>query len=361
MKYIKVAVPRPLDGLFDYEHSEEDLGDVHVGDWVQVPLGRSQVVGIVLEVSSQKPELEKKIQLKKTIQKISEDLSLPEEVIRLCRFAAEYYQYPIGEAFFAAMPPAPTKDLKTRKSKENKIETKPIQLNEEQAVVVQIVLKNIFQNNKTAFLLEGVTGSGKTEVYIEIVKSILNTQKSVLILVPEIALTVQLKQRFEQALGEPVTLWHSALADGLKQVQWKKIKSGEIKVVIGARSAIFAPLKNLGLIVVDEEHDQTYKQEERFRYQARDLALYRAHQQKAPIILGSATPSLESLQKVEDGKLVHLQIKKRFSGQVLPEIKLISLSQEQQVIHEKVKTPFAEKTIQIMNDVLKRANKLLFF
>ena len=182
-----------------------------------------------------------------------------------------------------------------------------------------------------------------------------------MILVPEIALTSQLKHRFESSLGHSVALWHSALAEGLRQVQWKKIKSGEIKVVIGARSALFAPMKQLGLIVVDEEHDQTYKQEERFRYQARDLAVYRAHLQKIPVILGSATPSLESIQRVRDGRYVHLKLNKRFSGQLLPEIKLISLSEENQVIHEKVKTPFAEKTIQIMQETIDRGEQVIVF
>jgi primosomal protein N' (replication factor Y) len=315
----------------------------------------------VVEFSEEKPNLPEGVQLKSVFKKIPNEFSLPPELIQLCRFGAEYYQYPIGEAFFSAMPPSPEEELGTRKLKTDQLKPKEIKLNEEQQIVANTIEEKLSSGASPVFLLEGITGSGKSEVYIEIAKKRLCEGKSVLILVPEIALTSQLKSRFENSLGHSVALWHSALAEGLRQVQWKKIKSGEIKVVIGARSALFAPMNNLGMIVVDEEHDQTYKQEERFRYQARDLAVYRAHLQKIPVILGSATPSLESIQRVRDGRYVHLKLNKRFSGQLLPEIKLISLSEENQVIHEKVKTPFAEKTIQIMQETIARGEQVIVF
>ena len=359
--YLKVAIPRPLDRLFDYEYSNTDHGEITPGDWVVVPFGRSKLVGCVVELVSEKPKLPEGVELKAVIEKISPEFSLPSELVQLCKFGSEYYQYPIGEAFFSAQPPSPEKELGTRKIKLETMTAKEIHLNDEQLAVAAAVEEKIASSINPVFLLEGVTGSGKTEVYIEIAKKRLAQGKSVLILVPEIALTAQLKNRFENSLGHPVALWHSALAAGLRQVQWKKIKSGEIKVVIGARSALFAPMKELGLIVVDEEHDQTYKQEERFRYQARDLAVYRGHLQKIPVILGSATPSLESIQRVRDGRYVHLKINRRFSGQLLPEIKLISLSEEALVIHEKVKTPFAEKTIQIMQETLDRGEQVIVF
>jgi primosomal protein N' (replication factor Y) len=359
--YLKVAIPRPLDRLFDYEYSVEKHGTISVGDWVVVPFGRSKLVGCVVEMSDQIPRLPDEVVLKSVINKINNEFSLPTELVQVCKFGAEYYQYPIGEAFFSAQPPSPEKELGTRKIKVEEMSAKKIHLNEEQSQVVNTIEEKIKNNGHPVFLLEGITGSGKSEVYIEIAKKRLSEGKSVLILVPEIALTSQLKSRFENSLGHPVALWHSALAEGLRQVQWKKIKTGEIKVVIGARSAVFAPMKDLGLVVVDEEHDQTYKQEERFRYQARDLAVYRAHLQKIPVILGSATPSFESIQRVRDGRYVHLKITRRFSGQFLPEIKLISLSDEQLVVNEKVKTPFAEKTVQIMQETIDRGEQVIVF
>lgn len=361
MKFLKIAIPRPLDRLFDYGYPDEELGSVHVGDWVSVPFGRSKLIGCVLEISDEKPVLPEGVELKSVFARIPETFSLTPEVVQLCKFGAEFYQYPVGEAFFSAMPPSPEKDLSTRKQKDSPIEAKHIHLNDEQLVAVNVVEQKWKEGLHPVFLLEGVTGSGKSEVYIELAKRRLAEGKSVLILVPEIALTAQLRDRFEKSIGEPVALWHSALAEGLRQVQWKKIKSGELRVVIGARSAVFAPMKDLGLIIVDEEHDQTYKQEERFRYQARDLAVYRGHHQKVPVVLGSATPSLESVQRVKEGRYIQLSLTKRFSGQLLPEIQLIHLNEEQMVVHEKVKTPFAERTIQIMQETIQRGEQIIVY
>ena len=359
--FLKVAIPRPLEGLFDYSCPIDEHGEVRPGDWVLVPFGRSKLIGCVIEVTHEHPVLPEGVELKSVIQKISSDYSLPVEIVKLCKFGSEYYQYPIGEAFFSASPPSPEKDLTTRKQKDSKFTAKNIVLNEEQQTAVNEVELKTRVGESPVFLLEGITGSGKSEVYIELAKKKLAEGQSVLSLVPEIALTAQLKDRFEKSLGEPVALWHSALAEGLRQVQWKKIKQGELRVVIGARSAVFAPMHRLGLVIVDEEHDQTFKQEERFRYQARDLAVYRGHLQKVPVILGSATPSLETIQRVKEGRYHHLQLKKRYSGQLLPEIQLIHLNEELLVVHEKIKTPFAERTVQLMQETLDRGEQIIVY
>ena len=359
--FIKVAIPRPLESWFDYEYDEAELGKVCVGDLVQVPFGRVKLIACVMEVSLEKPTLPEKIKLKKAILKIDSEFSMTDDVFKLCKFGSEYYQYPIGEAFFVAMAPKPEKFLSTRAEKTHDAPPFEKKLNAEQALALQTIEEEVSKNSTTVFLLEGITGSGKTEVYIEYAKKILETGKSVLILVPEIALTAQLKDRFEAALGHKIALWHSALADGLRQTQWRRVKKGEIKVVVGARSAIFAPFHDLGLIVVDEEHDQTYKQEERFRYQARDLAIYRARILKIPIILGSATPSLETIQRVREGKYFQLHLKNRYSTRSLPQIKLISLAEEPLIIHEKIKTPLAEVTIRQMQAAIDRGEQVMVF
>jgi primosomal protein N' (replication factor Y) len=359
--FIKVAIPRPLESLFDYEYPEATLGPIAIGDLVEVSFGRGKAIAVVMECSQTRPELPEKIKLKKVTRKIDSEFSITSDIFKLCQFGAEYYQYPIGEAFFVALPPKPEKKLGTRKEKPFAGEAVDKSLNEEQTTAYQSLVVQTAQKSDSIFLLEGVTGSGKTEVYIEFAKQILKSGKSVLILVPEIALTAQLKDRFEEALGYKIALWHSALADGLRQTQWLRVKEGDIKVVVGARSAVFAPFQDLGLIVVDEEHDQTYKQEERFRYQARDLAIYRSKLLKIPVILGSATPSIESIQRVREGRYQHLVMKNRYSTRPLPQIHLISLIDEPLIINHQIKTPIAEKTVRMMQAAIDRGEQVMVF
>ncbi len=360
--FVRVAIPRPLEKLFDYEYPEEKLGPVQVGDLLRVPFGRSRLNAIVVEVLSEAPALPAGIEMKSVTEKLNEDFKMPLEILNVCRFASEYYQYPLGEAFFAALPPKPETALKTPHKKVKTFDlTRTIKLSEKQTHVLNTFVEKRRLKRDEVFLLEGITGSGKTEVYIEAARKILDEGKSVLILVPEIALTAQLKDRFEAGLHQEIALFHSAISDGLRQVQWLKARRGEIRVVIGARSAIFAPLQDLGLIVIDEEHDPTYKQEERFRYQARDLALYRARQLKIPVILGSATPSLETLYRVKEGKAVHLELKERFSKNPLPTIHLVSLAEEPQVGVGTLKTPIAESVVRVMQETLDRGEQILVF
>jgi primosomal protein N' (replication factor Y) len=362
--YVKVAIPRPIDSYFDYEYDEVTHGEIHAGDWVRVPFGRTKLNACVMAVSDEKPVLPGGIQIKAVMDRLLPDFRIPEEVLRLCRFGSEYYQYPLGEALFAASPPKLEKRLGMRAEKGDADTESPRrirQLNEEQASALERFQGWVHEKADPVVLLEGVTGSGKTEVYIEAARKVLSEGKSVLILVPEISLTAQLRERFRSSLEERIALWHSALPDGLRQNQWLQVKSGEIRVVIGARSAVFAPLRDLGLIVVDEEHDATYKQEERFRYQARDLALFRGKQNRIPVLLGSATPSLETLQRVKEGKAGHLILKSRHSKSALPTIHLVSLLDENPIGAGTVRTPLAETTIRAMQQTLDRDEQVMIF
>ncbi|MFC3932767.1 primosomal protein N' [Streptococcus dentapri] len=168
-----------------------------------------------------------------------------------------------------------------------------LNLNEEQAHAVETITADIGKANKP-YLLEGITGSGKTEVYLHIIDRVLKMGKTAIVLVPEISLTPQMTNRFISRFGEQVAIMHSGLSNGEKYDEWRKIKSGKAKVVVGARSAIFSPLENIGAIIIDEEHEASYKQESNPRYHARDVALLRAQYHKAALVLGSATPSIES-------------------------------------------------------------------
>ncbi len=203
-------------------------------------------------------------------------------------------------------------------------------LNEEQEVALKRILEAA-QEQAKPFLLAGVTGSGKTEVYLQAADAVLRTGKTVIILVPEIALTPQTVRRFKSRFDQynhPVAVLHSDLSAGERHDEWKRLRAGDAVVAIGARSAVFAPLENVGLIVVDEEHETSYKQESSPRYQARDLAVVRAHMEGCPIVLGSATPSLESWHNVQRGKYELIKIDKRADDQSMPRIRIIDMRTE---------------------------------
>jgi primosomal protein N' (replication factor Y) (superfamily II helicase) len=202
----------------------------------------------------------------------------------------------------------------------------PPQLNAEQAHAVTEIVAKLEANERAQFLLEGVTASGKTEVYLRAAKRALELGKSAIVLVPEIALTPQLVARFRARLGDQVAVMHSALSDAERHRMWRGLRSGEMRIAVGARSALFAPVSQLGLICVDEEHDGSFKQEEGVRYHARDMALLRAHRAGAVCVLGSATPSLSSVALVRDGRLLHLRLPSRARATaILPSVEVIDI------------------------------------
>jgi primosomal protein N' (replication factor Y) len=201
----------------------------------------------------------------------------------------------------------------------------PDTLTDEQKTALNRILPRITQKKFTPFLLHGVTGSGKTEVYLQAAAAALNASRSVLILVPEIALATQLEAYFLSRFGDRVALLHSGLTGGEFYDQWRRIMRGDAMIVIGARSAVFAPLADPGLIVVDEEHDSSYKQEDGFRYHARDLAILRGSMSRSVVLLGSATPSISSNYHAESGKYQRLTLSARISRQPLPAVHIVDL------------------------------------
>ncbi|MBW2038643.1 MAG: primosomal protein N' [Deltaproteobacteria bacterium] len=204
----------------------------------------------------------------------------------------------------------------------------PFSMTTEQQETLKQIRRALEGNMFSPFLLHGVTGSGKTEVYLRAVQEALSLGKQALILVPEISLTPQLLGRFQRRLAVEMALLHSGLSPGQRYDQWRKVSKGGLKVVIGARSAIFAPCKDLGLIIVDEEHETSYKQEEGVRYNARDLALVRAKREGAVVVLGSATPSLESFYNAQRGKFQPLHLTQRVAGGILPQVDIVDLKGE---------------------------------
>lgn len=203
-----------------------------------------------------------------------------------------------------------------------------LKLTGEQETALTAIAGAMDAHSAETFLLQGITGSGKTEVYLQAIQHTLREGKETIVLVPEISLTPQMTERFRSRFGELVAVMHSGLSVGEKYDEWRKVQQGKVKVVVGARSAIFAPFKNLGLIILDEEHESTYKQEDSPRYHARDVAIWRSKYHKCPVILGSATPSLESFARAKKGVYTLLTLKKRAMNQDLPTVHVVDLREE---------------------------------
>ena len=203
-----------------------------------------------------------------------------------------------------------------------------LKLTDEQETALSAITGAMDAGRPETFLLQGITGSGKTEVYLQAIQHTLREGKESIVLVPEISLTPQMTERFRSRFGEQVAVMHSGLSVGEKYDEWRKIQQGKVKVVVGARSAIFAPFENLGLIILDEEHESTYKQEDSPRYHARDVAIWRSEHHACPVILGSATPSLESFARAKKGVYTLLALKKRAMNQSLPTVHVVDLREE---------------------------------
>lgn len=228
----------------------------------------------------------------------------------------------------------------------------PLNLNQEQAIAVATIAAS---REPRTYLLQGVTGSGKTEVYLQCMTEVLRAGKQVLVLVPEIGLTPQTLRRFEQRFSVPVVMLHSGLTDRERLDAWLDARGGAAAIVIGTRSAIFTPFADLGLIILDEEHDSSYKQQDGFRYSARDLAVKRGHQEQVPVILGTATPSLESLANAAAGRYGWLELKARAGGAKAVTHQLIDIKQRP------LKAGLSEPLMKLMQGELEKGNQVLLF
>lgn len=322
MHILRVALAVPLHRSFDYLW----LGETAAvrGMRVRVPFGRKERIGIVLAVLSESEvPLE---QLKPALGLLDDLPPLPEEFFRLGEFASQYYQAPLGEVLMQALP-AGLKRLQvpTRRSGRKALPAPVLPehaLNAEQASAVAEIQQ---AHGFAPFLLYGVTGSGKTEVYLQLVASIIANGGQALLLVPEINLTPQLEARVRGRFPQAnVVSLHSELAEAARERHWRAAFAGEADIVLGTRLAIFTPMPRLALIVVDEEHDPSFKQQDGMRYSARDVAVVRANSGGLPIVLGSATPSLETWANAQSGRYRLLRLTERAHHSAsLPQVKII--------------------------------------
>jgi primosomal protein N' (replication factor Y) len=253
---------------------------------------------------------------------------LPEAHLNLLEWASRYYHHPLGEVIAACLPGLLRQGRNAALGKQSvplatPSPEPPLDLNHEQTQAVGAVCAAL--GGFTPFLLEGVTGSGKTEVYLRVIEEVVKRGRQALILVPEIGLTAQTITRFQARFTEPLAVFHSGLTDRERLNAWLSARDGLAPIVIGTRSAVWTPLKNPGVIIVDEEHDLSYKQQDGFRYSARDVAVMRAQREAIPLILGSATPSLESIHNVDLRRYQHLKLPQRTGIAGDPHIQLLDL------------------------------------
>ena len=337
--FLHVAVPRPLEDLFTYRCPPELEDQACAGKRVIAPFGKQKITGYIIETSRELPAHQSSRitaeKIKPVYSILDPDPLIDETMLSLCKWASEYYMFPIGMVLKTAFAGIPEGKAAAASKKKFNIPdsfreagdevTVPPFLTAPQKDVLVKLSDSIAGGSFAVHLLHGITGSGKTEVYMSALEETVKRGRRGIVLVPEIALTPQLIMRFVSRFGDKVAVLHSGLTEAERRCEWIRIKEGNVDVVIGVRSAVFAPVDKLGLVVVDEEHEHTYKQEEGFRFNARDVAVMRAKLSKAVVILGSATPSLESYYNTDVGKYSCLSLPDRINNLPLPSVKIVDL------------------------------------
>ncbi|MDE3016823.1 MAG: primosomal protein N' [Pseudomonadota bacterium] len=325
MKQVEILLPAAAPHGFDYRVPENMI--LTAGDIVTVPFGHSESLGVVWGAG--------KVDIPpgkiKSVRKRHEFPPLSPAMRQFIDWVAWYNCAPKGAVLKMALPISDI-DKEPRKKKEAPPEKLPArhfnlaELSDAQKKAT-VILEDKIGKEFSVTLLDGVTGSGKTEVYFDAIAKALANESQILVLLPEIALSVQWLERFERRFGFTPAVWHSEITPVKKREAWKAIARGEAKVVVGARSALFLPYRNLALMIVDEEHDQSYKQEDGTIYHARDMTVARGMFEKLPIILVSATPSLESYHNAKTGKYAEVSLPARHGGAVMPDVEMIDMRQ----------------------------------
>src|SRR5574340_257707 len=413
---LQVALDTPLHRLFDYR-LPDGLGTVQPGSLVEVPFGRARQVGVVL--ARQTDSAIGTDKLRDVIRVFDDRPALSPDILRLAQFCADYYHFPLGAILLATLPPRlknaspfaadtpwlvvtaagratePPARARAQRTLLDALRTAPLgretvrahrqsrhaaalvlagwaqwarlppppaerpqtasapPATAEQQAALDTLLPSFGQF--AVHLIHGVTGSGKTELYLRLIDAVLGKQKQALVLIPEIALTPQLEQHFRNRFpGRRINTLHSGLAEGARTENW--LTAPDCDVLLGTRLSVFAPLPRLGLIVVDEEHDGSFKQQDGLRYSARDVAIARAKQSKVPVVLGSATPSLESYAQALSGRYRLLELAQRAVSQAqLPAIELVDLK------HIPLDNGLTRPALQVLADTLARGEQSLVF
>ena len=334
MIFLDIVLNVPVNQAFTYSYipleNQNPENIPQIGKRAEVRFGNKKMTGFITKIYDSFPShcavpLEKIKQVSKIVD--SEPL-ITQELLETAIWVSKYYLCTIGEAVNSILPSARRESSEQSFSFDSEISAGIKQnLSEEQKKAVNDILAHAEKNESSFHYLYGPTGSGKTEVFLQTAEQILKKNKGVIYLVPEISLTQQVVDSVVNRFGPQVAVLHSSLTQSQKLTQWKKILHREARIVIGARSAIFAPVPDLGMIIIDEEHDSSYKSGNTPRYHARQTAMYRASKLKIPLIMGSATPSVEAWHLMNCGKLLKHTLSKRLAGGEKPSIKCINLNQ----------------------------------
>ena len=347
--------PILLPNIFNHPFTYESELNLKVGDYVLVPFGKSKITGVVWNEFEKKNN--KNFKLKYVLKKLNVP-PLKKTTINFLNWFAEYNIIPKGMALkLVLLSSSAIENLQKDvfKSFKKNIRTNTIKLSEDQKKSLEKM--NNFNEKFRVHVLQGTTGSGKTMVYFSALKNILNKGLQGLILLPEIGLTNQFQKKFLEFFGITPAVWHSGISKKKKEIIWSGIANGEIKVVIGARSSLFLPFKKLGLIIVDEEHDQSYKQDEGVTYNARDMAISRASFENIPINLITAVPSIETYENIKKGKYTISKLEERYKNASLPNYEIINLNETKL---EK-QSWLSKKIIEKVNFHLDKNDQVLFF
>jgi len=328
--YYDLVFDIPIDQSFTY--CIDDKNEAAVGRRVMVPFGRRDCLGYIIEERETLPQNVQPETVKKIRRVVDKEQLFDTRDIEIARWVANYYLCSMGQALSAIIPSGRKMIVPVMPDSDEETES-ALSISDEQAAALSAIissdpdrLQSGAAKHPPRFYLYGITGSGKTEVFLRAAQYMLNLGKSVIYLVPEISLTHQMKQMINNRFGSLAATLHSGMSPSKRLAEWMKIRNTEALIVIGPRSAIFAPVKNLGLIIIDEEHDGSYKSGNTPRYHARQVAFHRCSVEGSRLVMGSATPSAEAWKLMTEGGIKRLNLSKRLSGGGMPEIKAVSLA-----------------------------------
>ncbi len=352
----------PIERSFHYEVPERLQGSLRRGMRVVAPFGPRERIGVVVDLPERSP-----IRELKPIRRMLDPVPMiADERWALARWLADYYYCSLGEALAVMVPsglrlgrpvPRPVSDTVLAPSDQNPVSDTGVALSPHQARAMEVIGTALGAGTFRAVLLYGVTASGKTELYLRAIDHVLRQGRSAICLIPEIALTPQTIDRFRERFGDEVGVWHSRLTGRQRAAAWQRFASGACRIAVGARSAVFAPLPRLGLIIIDEEHEPTYKQEDAPRYHARDVAMARARLMKAAVLLGSATPSVESFEAARRGRITRVTLPERIEGRALPRVEIIDMREE--LTRRRGAGPLSVRLQRALEDVVGRGEQAM--